>query len=270
MSLRLNLAQKAILTLAAVAAGILHAQSSETEKFDVTSVRRHVFGSGLEGPSCSNGRFISIGVPLVIIIRRAYDLDQDQFRDIQQRLPNWMFPEGGNASTVAYDIQATSERRLTESQCKAAVQALLADRFKLAVHWESKEGEVNDLVVARGGPKMKKASEEDKERGFAVSINGRPVISAAGASVPSGETMQTLAEFLSFIRPHQPVVDKTGLEGRYKIALKFSIQPPGSDQVFEDPDLETAVQQQLGLKLETHKGMVKTLLVDHIEPPSAN
>ncbi len=116
---------------------------------------------------------------------------------------------------------------------------------------------------------MQKASDTDKERGFAVSINGRPVISS-GATGPSGLTMLELAEFLSFIRPHQPVADKTGLEGRYKIALKFSIQPPGSDQVFEDPDLGTAVQQQLGLKLETNKGTVRTLLVDHIEPPSAN
>jgi uncharacterized protein (TIGR03435 family) len=280
MHLRSNfakaLAPKAILSLAAVAAvsalvavEILHAQSDETGEFDVASVRRHVFGSGLEGPNCSNGRFISLGIPLVIVIRWAYDLNMDQFRDMQQRLPNWMFPEGGNASTLAYDIQATSERRLTESQCKAAMQALLADRFKLAVHWESKEADVNDLVVARGGPKMPKASDADTGSGFAVTINGRPVVSS-GAPGPTGYTMQELADFLTFIRPHQPVIDKTGLAGRYKIALKFSIQPPGSDQVFEDPDLETALQRQLGLRLVTHKGTIKTLLVDHIEPPSAN
>ena len=238
-------------------------------EFDVASVKLHVFGSGYEPYSCSNGRFASIGSPLVAIIRWAYDLNQDQFRDMQQRLPNWMFPEGGNASTLAYDIQAESERRLTESQCKAAMQALLADRFKLAVHWESKEAEVNDLVVARGGPKMQKASGTDTGRGFAVTINGRQVASS-GAPGPTGDTMQELADFLTFVRLHQPVIDKTGLEGRYKIALKFSIQPPGGDQVFEDPDLETALPQQLGLRLEMHKGTVKTLLVDHIEPPSAN
>lgn len=150
------------------------------------------------------------------------------------------------------------------------MQALLADRFKLAVHWESKEAEVNDLVVARGGPKMQKASATDTGRGFTITVDGRQVTSAAGASVPTGETMQELAEFLTFIRLHEPVIDKTGLEGRYKFALKFSIQPPGGNQDFEDPDLETALQQQLGLKLEAHKGTVRTLLVDHIEPPSAN
>jgi uncharacterized protein (TIGR03435 family) len=143
------------------------------------------------------------------------------------------------------------------------------DRFKLAVHWDSKQAEVNDLVVARGGPKMQKVTETDKGSGFAVTINGRPMINS-GAAVTTGQTMLELAEFLSFIRPHQPVIDKTGLAGRYKIALKFSRQPTGSDEVFEDPDLETALQQQLGLKLETHKGIVKTFLVGHIERPSAN
>ena len=83
-----------------------------------------------------------------------------------------MFPGGGNTSTLAYDIQATSERQFTESQCKAALQALLADRFKLAAHWEAKEAEVSDLVVARGGPKMQRAAAADQERGF-ITINGK-------------------------------------------------------------------------------------------------
>jgi uncharacterized protein (TIGR03435 family) len=204
---------------------------------------------------------ISIGEPLILVIRWAYDLNQDQLRDMQQRLPK---------STLAYDIQATSERRLTEPQCKAALQALLADRFKLASHWESKEAEVSDLVVARGSMKMQPAAAADQERGFAITINGRPVSTAPGGTVPPGETMQEFADFLSFLRPHQPVIDKTGLEGRYKMVLRFSERPPGTDAVSEDPDLETALQQQLGLKLETHKGTVKTFLVDHIEPPTAN
>jgi uncharacterized protein (TIGR03435 family) len=270
MHLPLNFTQSAILSLAALAAiGILHAQSTEAAEFDVASVKLHVSGSGFEDRSCSNGRFVSRGMPLAAIIAWAYDLNQDQARDMHQRLPNWMFPEGGNAPTLAYDIEAKSERPLTESQCKAAMQVLLADRFKLAVHWESKPAEVSDLVVARGGPKMQKWSDTDAGSGFTITLNGRQLVSASGGPAP-GETMQELTLFLNFIRQHQPVIDKTGLEGKYKIALKFSNRPPGTDQVFEDPDLETALQQQLGLKLETHKGTVKTLLVDHIERPTAN
>jgi uncharacterized protein (TIGR03435 family) len=81
--------------------------------------------------------------------------------------------------------------------------------------------------------------------------------------------MPELAALLS-LPLRQPVVDKTGLEGRYKFALRFSIQSLASDQAFADPDLDTALQQQLGLKLETKKGTAKTLRVDHIEPPTAN
>jgi hypothetical protein len=90
MHLRLKFAQKAVLSLAAVAAvsapiavGILHAQSTEAVKFDVASVRLHVSGSGFEDPSCSNGRFVARGNPLILVIKWAYDLDYDQLRDMQ-------------------------------------------------------------------------------------------------------------------------------------------------------------------------------------------
>lgn len=284
MRLRLNFAHQAILALAAASAvnapiadGILRAQSAETGGFDVASVKRHVSGSGYEPLSCSNGRFVSIGFPITGIIMWAYDLTQGQMIEMQARLPKWMFPEGGTVATLAYDIQAKSERRLTESQCKAMMQALLADRFKLAVHWESKEGEVTDLVVDRGGPKMQKWSDTEAGGGFTVILNGKQMTSG-GSTVPAGQTMRELAEFLTGMggigvrgaSRNQPVIDKTGLEGRYKIVLKFSGQRPGGNPAFEDPDLETALRQQLGLKLETHKGIVKTLVVDHIEQPSAN
>ena len=245
-----------------------------SERFDVASIKLHVTGSGYEPQSCSNGRFVSRGLPLTQIIGWAYDLNQGQMIEMQQRLPKG----GGWTATLAYDFQAKSERPLTKSQCKGALQALLADRFKLAVRWEPREGQVSDLVIARGGPKMPKWSDTDTESGFNLTLNGRPAGSAPGASRPTGLTMQEFALTLTNLAAissgggdrQKPVIDKTGLEGKYKITLKFSDHPSGGDQVFEDPDLETALQQQLGLKLETHKGTVKTFLVDHIEPPSAN
>lgn len=255
-------------TCVAAGTGTLQAQPAGTPKFDVASVKLHVRGGGLEPQSCSKGRFVSIGLPLDAIILWAYDLDQNQFVDMRQHLPKWLFPHG-ETSALSYDIEAKSAYPLTEAQCKTAVQALLADRFKFSAHWESKAGTVYELVIARGGPKMQKASDADTERGVAITINGRPVASAPGATLPAGETMPELAALLS-LPLRQPVVDKTGLEGRYKFALRFSIQSPAGDQAFADPDLDTALQQQLGLKLETKKGPVKTLRVDRIEPPIAN
>ena len=151
-------------------------------------------------------------------------------------------------------------------------QTLLADRFKFAAHWESREVQVSDLVVARGGPKLEKAADTDAGRGVNISLNGRPFLSAPGATKEAkGMTMQQFANFLTSGRRLEPIVDKTGLEGMYKINLKFSIQPVGGNQVLEDPDLETALQQQLGLKLEKNrKGSMNLLILDHIEPPSEN
>src|SRR5579862_8268974 len=207
-------------------AAALHAQSSESPKFDVASVRLHDFqATDIEPLRCSNGRLIVLGAPLYVVIPWAYDLDQNQIRDMRDRLP-----KDAQAANLFYDIQATSERPLTESQCKAAVQALLADRFKLVVHWESKKAQVYDLTVARGGPKMRKVSDSGTEIGVNITVNDRP-LKIAG-SVLTGWTMQDLAEYLTLLPLHTTVTDKTGLEGKYKITLSFSNRPPRDDQVF--------------------------------------
>jgi uncharacterized protein (TIGR03435 family) len=118
---------------------------------------------------------------------------------------------------------------------------------------------------------MQKAFDTDQGRGFNVMLNGRPLVNAApGGAAPKGRTMQEFAQFLSSWNRLQPVADKTGLEGVYKIDLKFSMQPAGSTEVFEDPDLETALQQQLGLNLEKHKGSVNLLILDRLESPTPN
>jgi uncharacterized protein (TIGR03435 family) len=241
----------------------LHAQVA-APVFEVASVKPHVQGSGLLFHSCKNERYVSMGDPLVDIIDWAYDLNTDQYRQVEEHLPKWMSP------TTAYDIEAKAESPVTESQCRLAMQALLADRFKFAAHWESKEAQVSDLVVARGGPKLERASETDKGTDVSISLNGRPLPTGARAGQLKGMTIEELAGFLTSGMRQQPIIDKTGIDGRYKIELKFSLQPAGADQQFDDPDLDTALQLQLGLKLERHKGSVKLLIVDRIEPPSPN
>jgi|SRR5579862_3855131 len=260
MRRRTNFVHLLTFLVAAVAA----AQSFESPKFDVASVRLHDFQStAIEPLRCSNGRFIALGIPFRLILGWAYDLDMNQARDTYQQLP-----KVSQAANLSYDIQAKSEHPLTESQCKVALQAVLADRFKLTAHWESRKAQVYDLTVARGGPKMQKASDADTKRGISITLDGTPVTGAPGGAVVTGWTMPELAQFLSVLALR--VTDKTGLEGKYKIVLKCSTRPPRADQVADDPDLETALQQQLGLKLEAHQGTVRTFLVDHIEPPSAN
>jgi uncharacterized protein (TIGR03435 family) len=204
-----------------------------------------------------------MGFPLALVIQWAYDLNMDQSRQVEEHLPKWMSP------TTAFDIQANAEKPVPESQCRLMMQALLADRFKFAAHWESKAAEVSDLVVARGGPKLQKAAETAEGPEVNITLNGRP-LTGPRTGQPKGMTMQELAGFLTSGMRLQPIVDKTGIEGRYKIDLKFSIQPAGSTEIFEDPDLETALQQQLGLKLEKRKGSVNLLILDRIERPDPN
>jgi uncharacterized protein (TIGR03435 family) len=227
--------------------------------FEVTSVKHHAQGSGYEEVGCSNGRFITRGSPLTDTIRWAYDLKVQQFQQLENESPGW-------ATQEAYDIEAKSGRAVTEAQCRQMVQTLLGHRFKMAIHWESKPGQVYDLVIAKGGSKMLKATDADTGTGFNISLNGRTVRNLAPIP-PKGKTMSELAILLANFTQGVPVTDKTGLEGMHKINLAFSM---GGAAASDDPDLGTALQMQLGLKLEEHKGAVETFFLDHVERPDPN
>ena len=153
------------------------------------------------------------------------------------------------------------------------VQKVLADRFKMAVHWEPRETPVYHLVVAKNGLKMQKASESDEGTGIKITFNGRlmgTALAAPDARPTKGRTMPELAFTLSAFTSGQPVIDETGIEGAYKVTLAFSYALPGGQPLSDDPDVYTAVQQQLGLKLEPAKEQVQMLVVDHMEKPDAN
>jgi uncharacterized protein (TIGR03435 family) len=268
--------------MAAAFLGISVAGQPATPAFEVASIRVHAPNTGVHSPGCSNNRFTSIAFPLPIVIAWAYDLKGDASREFFKHNPPVI---GKNY----YDIQAEAADPVTESQCRLMVQALLADRFKLAVHWESREAEIFDLVVAPGGPRMQTARETDEGTDLNVVVDGRPLRRPPGPEPdPKGWTMQELAEFLTGRRAFQPIVDKTGLEGRYKIDLRYSTglpsapagplaarlgldaPPPPAGDAPLDPELEKALPQQLGLRLEKHKGSVRIMVLDHIEPPTAN
>lgn len=259
-----NVLRKAVLSASGLILGCTAAlgqAATGRPSFAVTAVRPHVRGAGYEELSCSNGRFITRGSGLDDTIEWAYDIRLYQIPDFKNKAPAWVTQE-------AYDIEAKYEGLATEQQCKGMVQALLANRFKLAVHWESRQGRVVDLVVAHTGPKLQKALSTDADSGWNVVYNGNPLKGSPGNA--KGRTMEQLAGFLATFYPRGvPVNDKTGLEGRYRVNLRFSFQS-ATDDAQHDPDVETAVQQQLGLKLEERKGMVDFFVVDHIERPTPN
>jgi uncharacterized protein (TIGR03435 family) len=141
------------------------------------------------------------------------------------------------------------------------LQSLLADRFQLRVHYESRIQPIYELVLAKGGFKLKPLP-ADHERG---GMSGRP-----GEMILHGMSIADLARSLSMSNEAgRAVVDKTGLTGNYEIDLKWT---PDDQQGTPDAGstLFTALEEQLGLKLEPAKGPVDTLVIDHVEKPSEN
>ena len=184
------------------------------------------------------------------MIRWAYRIDLFQ----QPTVP----PQVGDA---VWDIDGRAAGPVTEDQCREMVQTLLADRFKMKLRREPKEIPVYALVVAKDGPKMTKVTAETKNPGDGITINGKQMRGAP----ETGYSMDYLASILAgpLTAPDRPVVNRTGLEGFYKISLEVTISQEYST------DLATAARR-LGLIAEPRKEVFDILVIDHIEMPDAN
>ena len=246
-----------------------HAQST-APKFEVASIKVWVPGSGIRLDECTGDRYILAGPRFWNVLEWAYNLQGATGSEFLERVP-------ASIRQQAYDIQAKAAGPITsKSQCRLMVQALLADRFKLAFHYEERDAEVLDLVVARGGPKMQGALPTDEGSDINIVVDGRVAYTWAPIEDP-GERARTkgmtirreLALRLPTMAP-APIADKTGLEGRYKIDLRYSTTLAADNQdTSQDPPLEAALAK-LGLRLEKRKASVKVPVLDHIEAPDAN
>ena len=240
-------------------------------RFDVTSVKAYVpaqitfAGAFTRGkppeiytsPGCAAGGRFYARIMLQPVILWAYDVKHYELSGV----PNWMRDK-------SWEIEGrSSEAEVSAESCRLMVQALLEDRFKLAVHREKRDVPVQALAVAKGGPKLR---ESTGELGTGARING--YLNKRGfysGETPDGWTMKDLAAFLDIgadVRHEEPIVDRTGLEGTYQFDLEFSHPQFPSDR----PELGVALQQQLGLKLERRKEPMDVLVMDHLERPSPN
>lgn len=174
-------------------------------------------------------------------IALAYNVSED--RDNAISAPDWLNFE-------RYDIAAKFPAGTPLDQVRAMLQNLLADRFKLRLHRESKEVAMYALVTAKNGPKLaESAAGTQGSIGMSQGhLSGKGVPVAALADRLSGPVFQL----------GRPVVDRTGISGLYDFTLDW-----GSDD--STPSLFTALQEQLGLRLEAQKGSVEVLVVDSME-----
>jgi uncharacterized protein (TIGR03435 family) len=230
------------LAVMAVALGGTLATSGQQPTFDVASVKINRSGDGggrrdIPGP----GTLKFTNSTLQACIRWAYDV-----RDFQiGGAPNWL-------NSDRYDIIAKSEIANTDTgQLRLMLQALLAERFKLQLHRETRELPVYSLVVGKCGSKLKKTTS-----GVSSLASGPDSIADRAA------TMAVLASQLSTIL-ERVVVDKTGLTGKYDIKLEWVRELEAATG--SGPSVFAAIQAQLGLKLEAGKGDVEVLVIEHAE-----
>jgi uncharacterized protein (TIGR03435 family) len=253
------------LVLAAIA-GLLGAQT-----FDVASIRLNTSGAEKAGIESRRGNFSVENLSLRNLILLAYGL-----RDFQLAGgPSWIESE-------RYDVRAKTDNDVTVgfAQGSPMVQALLRDRFGLRVHRETRQGAVYFLTVAQGGLKMARTKDGscrnldvnhmpppgEPERvncgtgsgpngGGRMNISGITIADVAGSPFPS--LISRLAQVLG-----RAVIDRTGLNGNFELHLEWSDT--------DGPSLFTAMQEQMGLKLESGRGPFEVLVIDHVERPTEN
>jgi len=222
--------------------------------FDVASVKVHptTNSGGRGGPfgfetiTPSPGGVTMTNVPLKSVIDWAYHV-----QPVQVSGPGWL-------EVDRYDVAAKAAGAVSEERLRQMMQTLLADRFKLTLHRESKEMRAFVATVAKSGLKMKESTSEGD---MDMQPTGKAGVTIKRAS------LARLAELLS--GPLQaPVVDETGLTGRYDFTIDMSnLLDPATPMGISDviPIFVQVANQQLGIKIEEKKVSVEMLMVDHVE-----
>jgi uncharacterized protein (TIGR03435 family) len=219
--------------------------------FEVASIRRNLSGDPNTNFGITGGKFTMINGSLKTLIRNAYDIQAFQLAGE----PSWIDSE-------RYDITAAtgSSETIGEEQFALLLRSLIADRFGLQVHWETREGSVYALTIDKGGPKFNKSVNEGKPN-----INTRKG-SGKGQMIGTRESISILAGNLGN-QLGRIVLDKTELTGAYDWMLEWSLDPAIEST---EPSLFTAVREQLGLKLTAQKGPIPMLVIDSAQRPSGN
>ena len=252
--------------------------------FDVASVRENkedlsagMRVSGHFTPHAATLRAVNWSIEN--LISSAYGVDFYQIAGV----PKWPWPTvfvveaKGDSAADAKMAALTNEQQKAEQQ--HMLQALMEERFKLKTHWETREGDVYHLVVAKGGPKL------GAERSMPLSVDETEMF--GDHPVPplhqknDGQGYDFIAHSCSMSQLvkmltgqfGRPVSDETGLTGNYDFVLKYKgrwDRDRPADDLDPTPPMDRALQDELGLKVETAKGPVKVLVIDHVEKPTEN
>jgi bla regulator protein blaR1 len=280
--------------------GLLHATQSWAQSqtpnvvapspvYEVASIKPNKSADNRTRIMYSPDGLSATGGTLQMLIMSAYGVSPHQISGA----PSWLNSERYDIEAKMDSSTADELRKLGEDERRVErqqmLQTLLADRFKLTIHRESKELPVYALVIAKDGPKFQEAKPGDTYSNGIKGPDGRPgagmMLMGNGTLTAQGVPLVNLVRLLTR-ELGRTVIDKTGLTSKYDFTLKWTeereapmfkgtegSQPgTGGTSVPESsgPSIFTAVQEQLGLKLESEKGPVDILIIDHVEKPSEN
>jgi uncharacterized protein (TIGR03435 family) len=239
-------------TLLLILAAVLSSAQTRVvpKTFDVISIKpNHTGSEAHRATTLPGGVFTATNVTLKLLISRAFGVADAQI----QGGPGW-------AGSDEYDVEARANTmiEMTREEARPALQAMLAVRFVLKFHRETKQGQIYSLTIAKGGPKLKEHTGEGRT-GISASTGGGKV-EIQGTNAP----MARLAEYLSS-QAGRPVVDHTGLTGQYDFVVAWT-----SDDANAGTSVFSALQEQLGLKVESAKGPIENIVVDGARKPSGN
>jgi uncharacterized protein (TIGR03435 family) len=200
-------------------------------------------------------RFLVVHISLSQLVQFSYGLQQRQI----EGAPDWF-------TSDSYDISAVpgGEGEPSIKQWQAMAKKLMADRFQLKFHYEKREMTVYALTVGKSGPKLKTSQGNP---------GGLPGLGFGPGNF--GATNATMADFAQAMQQgalDRPVVDQTGLAGRFDFRLTWTPDGlhPATESADAPPDLFNAIQEELGLKLLSTRAPVDVLVINHVERPSAN
>jgi uncharacterized protein (TIGR03435 family) len=228
------------------------AASAQTPTFEVASVRPNHSSEGMSSIHLSKGRVSMENVSMKKVILNAYGIPDDRESAIEG--PSWL-------TTERFDIDAIFPGDTPMPQVRQMMQTLLAERFKLVLHRETRRLPMFSLAIAKSGLKIYPA-----EDGQGQTSNGPGRLEATKI------TMQRLADLLAH-SVGLPVTDSTGVKGVFDFTLEWSADEVPKIATMDGkeaagvtgPSIFTALQEQLGLKLMSEKGPGEILVIDHIE-----
>lgn len=254
------------------------ASAASPMEFDVVSVKPNTSEHDMIGIFHKPDSVLGTNVSLKMLIHDAYGVREDLIFGGPGWVDSSAYDFEGKMTSTAADAMKVMTKDQRTAATRQMMQHALVDRFKLKIHAEKKTLPIYELVLAKGGSKLKIA---DPNNTYPHGIKSPEGIPKSGLMGISGNRMEgqgiAVTSIVNFLSAHleYTVIDKTGLTGRYDVVLTWNPEDdPGSQangaSDSNSPHLFTALQEQLGLKLVSAKGSVDTLVIEGAEKPAEN